>query len=72
MVLVLRQAEGGWYAVTSPLDPQLNTQARTIEEAFFMAYDAQKCLKESRAKLARERSAPKTKRAVKLRASSPR
>src|SRR3982751_3122862 len=41
LVLVLRPAGKGWYAVTSPLDPGLITQARSVEEAFVMAYDAQ-------------------------------
>jgi len=49
MVLTLRTAGGGWYAVTSPLDPGITTQARTVEQAFEMAYDAQKMLRASRA-----------------------
>src|SRR4051794_1893001 len=53
LVLVMRPAGKGWYAVTSPLDPGLITQARSVEEAFYMAYDAQKCLRSARAKLAR-------------------
>jgi len=48
LTLSLQPAEGGWYAVTSPLDPQLITQAKSIEEAFEMAYDAQKSLAEAR------------------------
>jgi hypothetical protein len=54
MVLQLQPAGGGWYAVTSPLDPAINTQAKSIEDAFVMALDAQKCLKAGRAKLARQ------------------
>ena len=53
MVLVLQPAGKGWYAVTCPFDPALITQAKSIEEAFLMAYDAKKCLREARAKLAR-------------------
>jgi antitoxin HicB len=52
LVLVLQPAEKGWYAVTSPFDPALITQAKSIEEAFLMAYDAQKCLRAARSKQA--------------------
>lgn len=34
VVLNLESAEEGGYVVTSPLDPELITQAETIEEAF--------------------------------------
>lgn len=44
LVLELRPAEKGWYAVSCPLDPELLTQARSIEEAFKNAYDARKAL----------------------------
>ena len=57
IVLYLSPAEEGGYTVTSPLDPALITQAETVEEAFVMAYDAQKCLRAARAKLARRRAA---------------
>ena len=53
LMLYLEPAGKGWYAVTSPLDPALITQAKSVEEAFFMAYDALKCLRAARAKLAR-------------------
>jgi antitoxin HicB len=53
LVLFLQPAEKGWYAVTSPFDPGITTQARTVEDAFKMAYDAQKALTAARAKLAR-------------------
>ena len=52
-VLSLEEAEEGGYIVTSPLDPELITQAETIEEAFANARDAAKALKQSRAKLMR-------------------
>ena len=52
LVLELRPAEKGWYAVSSPFDPALITQAKSIEEAFLMAYDAQKCLRVARSKQA--------------------
>lgn len=54
LILFLEPAEKGWYAVTSPFDPGITTQARTIENAFLMAYDAQKGLRAARAKLARQ------------------
>ena len=50
----LQPADGGWYAVTSPMDPQLVTQAKSIEEAFAMAYDARKSLADARRTLARQ------------------
>lgn len=39
LMLVLEVAEEGGYLVTSPIDPELFTQAETVEEAFEMAYD---------------------------------
>lgn len=55
-VLNLEEAKEGGYVVTSPLDPELITQAETIEEAFSLARDAAKALKRSRAKLTHKRS----------------
>lgn len=49
LVLTLREAEEGGYVVTSPLDPELVTEAETISEAFEMARDAMESLKEARA-----------------------
>jgi antitoxin HicB len=40
LVLFLWPAEEGEYNVTSPLHPELITQAESLEEAFFMARDA--------------------------------
>ena len=54
MVLHLQPAGNGWYAVTSPIDPAITTQAKSVEEAFVMAYDAQKCLKAARAGLGKQ------------------
>lgn len=51
LVLHLQPAENGWYAVTSPLDPGVTTQAKSIEEAFYMARDAMQGLREVRAML---------------------
>lgn len=45
LVLALRPAENGWYAVSSPVDPRLHTQAKSLEEAFVMARDAFKLLR---------------------------
>ncbi len=53
-VLNLEAAEEGGYVVTSPLDPQLITQAETIEDAFVNARDAALALKKSRIKLMRQ------------------
>jgi len=62
LVLSLEVAEEGGYVVTSPLNPELITQAETIEEAFVNARDAAKALKQSRAKLMRRLSATKASR----------
>jgi antitoxin HicB len=45
---VLPENDGGGYGVTSPLEPQLVTEAKTIEDAFAMARDAIEALRESR------------------------
>lgn len=49
LVLTLEEAGKGWYVVTSPMEPGLNTQARSIPEAFEMAKDAQRLLDKYRA-----------------------
>ena len=54
LVLQLEPAEEGGYIVTSPLDPELITEAETLEEAFDNARDAAQALKEGRAKLRRQ------------------
>ncbi len=51
LVLTLTEAEEGGYIVTSPMDPELVTEAETVAEAFEMARDALEGLRESRAKL---------------------
>ncbi|GMU20380.1 MAG: hypothetical protein AMXMBFR13_04770 [Phycisphaerae bacterium] len=53
LVLLLQEADEGGYIVTSPLDPELITEAETIAEAFENARDALKALRGSRAKLLR-------------------
>lgn len=40
LTLLLEPAEEGGFVVTCPTDPELITQAETIEEAFEMAHDA--------------------------------
>jgi predicted RNase H-like HicB family nuclease len=57
LVLSLEEAEEGGYVVTSPLDPELITEAETIQEAFANAQDAAKALRRSRAKLLKKLSA---------------
>jgi antitoxin HicB len=56
LMLILEPAEEGGYNVSSPMDPQLFTQAETLEEAFANAHDAKKALNAARAKLAKELS----------------
>ncbi len=50
LVLKLEAAEEGGFVVTSPLDPELITEAETIEEAFANARDASQALKQARMK----------------------
>src|SRR6266849_4336716 len=54
LVLKLQPAEEGGYIVTSHLDPELITEAETLEEAFLNARDALRALRKSRAKLLRK------------------
>jgi antitoxin HicB len=56
IVLTLESAEEGGFVVTSPFDPELITQAQTLEEAFANARDAAEALQESRRKLASQLS----------------
>ena len=62
MVLNLELAVEGGYVVTSPLDPELITEAESIEEAFENARDASQALKQSRVKLHRRLYARQTVR----------
>lgn len=61
LVLTLEPAEEGGYVVTSPLDPELITEADTLEEAFANARDAAGALKRSRVKLLRKLSVTTSK-----------
>lgn len=54
LILLLEEAQDGGLVVTSPIDPGLTTQARTIAEAFENARDA---LAELRAYRAEQRKA---------------
>jgi len=51
MVLTLEEAEEDGYIVSSPFDPELITEAESIQEAFENAHDAVDSLKESRRKI---------------------
>lgn len=62
LVLSLAAAEEGGYVVTSPLDPELITQAESLEEAFANARDAAQALKQARVKLLRRLSSSSTHR----------
>lgn len=48
LVMTLTVAGDGCYAVESPMEPQLITQARSIEKALEMAYDAIEGLRDVR------------------------
>jgi len=56
-VLTLTPAEEGGFVVTSPMEPELITEAETIEDAFRMAQDARRGLRASRVKLLRKLAA---------------
>jgi antitoxin HicB len=53
LLLTLEPDEEGWYLVTSPTDPAMITQARTIPEAFEIPTDAFAALAGSRADASR-------------------
>jgi antitoxin HicB len=62
LVLTLEVAEEGGYIVTSPLDPELITEADDVEEAFANARDAFAALRRSRSKMARQLGAASSAR----------
>jgi antitoxin HicB len=62
LVLTLEAATEGGFVVKSPLDPELVTEAETVEEAFANAHDALRALSQSRAKLLRQLSATASRR----------
>lgn len=51
LLLTLTRAEEGGFVVTSPLEPELVTEAETIDDAFRMAHDALRALRASRVEL---------------------
>lgn len=57
LVLTLTPADEGGFVVTSPLDPELITEADTIDDAFSQAHDALRALRASHAKLLRKLAA---------------
>jgi hypothetical protein len=56
LLLIVEPGANGWFTVTSPIDPAMITQARTIEQAFEQARDAFAALADSRSDVARWRS----------------
>lgn len=67
LVLTLEEAEEGGFIVTSPLDPELVTQAESVAECFENARDALKALRESRnkpVKAIRQRTARAARRSA--------
>jgi antitoxin HicB len=54
LVLTLEVAEEGGFIVTSPLDPELVTEAESISDAFENARDAAEALNASRRMLVRQ------------------
>jgi antitoxin HicB len=60
LMLNLEEAEEGGFIVTSPIDPELITEAETIAEAFANAREAAKALKQSRARLMRQLTTSRT------------
>jgi len=65
LVLVLEPDELGWYVVTSPFNPDVLTQARTVEEAFEMARDVIALFEEDRAAERKAKGPVGTRRVVK-------
>jgi antitoxin HicB len=63
LVLTLTTAEEGGFVVTSPLEPELITEAETLDDAFDMASDALRALRTSRAKLLRKLASPRRRSA---------
>lgn len=52
LIISLQSAAEGGYIVTSPMDPELITEAETLEEAFENSRDAIKSLRQARRQLA--------------------
>ncbi|MBI3268888.1 MAG: type II toxin-antitoxin system HicB family antitoxin [Planctomycetes bacterium] len=60
-VVTLEEAEEGGFIVTSPLDPELITEAESLAEAFENAADALGALRRSRATLLRKLTVPRAR-----------
>ena len=56
MILTLEPAEEGGYVVTSPFDPELITEADSLDEAFTNAREAAAAVNELRTRLAKQLS----------------
>ena len=65
LTLTLEVAEEGGYVVTSPFDPDVLTQAETVEEAFEMARDVIALFREDRAEGRKAKGTAKRVRRVK-------
>ncbi|MBP3958725.1 type II toxin-antitoxin system HicB family antitoxin [Gemmata sp. G18] len=75
LVLTLKVADEGGYIVTSPLYPDVLTQAETIEEAFENARDVIALFKADRANTKKTRTSPVSKardHALPLKGAKPR
>ncbi len=55
VIVVKRPSGNSMFVVTSPFDPELVTQGKTLDEAVAMAKDAKKTLDAARAKTARSK-----------------
>lgn len=65
LLLHLEAAPEGGYVVTSPINPELITEAETVDEAFANAKDALACLARSRAALNRDLASRRPRKAAK-------
>ena len=71
LVLTLEEAKEGGFIVTSPMDPELITEADDVREAFDMARDAMEALMASRRKpllVGRAEAKPRGKRKARRKA----
>ena len=64
LLLTLEEAEEGGFVVTSPMDPEMITEAETVQEAFEMARDALKTLQAGRVKLFKQLRAARARQRV--------
>lgn len=54
LMLTLERMGKGDFLVRSPMDPEILTSAKSVDEAFLKAYDVVEALRESRKKWARQ------------------